>query len=96
MISYEKTQTIAEELSDLIHDLRDTNNSLLSSKQNETSKFFTLVAFLTMPATLFYSIVALPTTQKHMFIGQENDFTIIMSISLGFFIMMLIFSIYKK
>jgi len=60
------------------------------------TKTFTLIAFLTLPATLFYSIVALPTKQQHMFIGQENDFTIIMSISFVFFITMFIFTIWKK
>ena len=87
LISYEKTHTIAEELTDLIHDLRDTNNSLLTAKQGDMTKTFTLIAFLTMPASLFYSIVALPTAQKHMFMGQENDFTLIMIVSFIFFIM---------
>ena len=96
LISYKKTHTIADELSELIHDLRDTNNSLLAAKQGDMTKTFTLIAFLTMPATLFYSIVALPTTQKHIFIGQENDFTLIMILSFGFFIVMLSFTIWKK
>ena len=88
MISYEKVKTIGEELTELLHDLRDTNNSLLSAKINETSTTFTLIAFLTMPATLFYSIISLPTKQKHMFIGYDNDFTIIMSISGLLFLIM--------
>jgi Mg2+ and Co2+ transporter CorA len=84
---------VAQDLTDILHDLRDTNNSLLTAKQGEMTKTFTLIAFLTLPATLFYSIVALPTKQKHMFIGQENDFNLIMIVSLVFLISMLSFTV---
>jgi len=96
LIAYEKVITNGNELSELIHELRDTNNSLLSAKQNEISKSFTLITFLTLPATLFFTIVSLPTQEKHMFIGQENDFTLIMTVGSILFILMLIFTIWKK
>jgi len=95
LISYEKTNTIAQDLSDLLHDLRDTNNSLLSAKQNEMAKSFTLIAFLTMPATLFYTVISLPTREK-VLIGYPNDLHHIMLVSLGMFILMFSISIYKK
>jgi Mg2+ and Co2+ transporter CorA len=87
---------VAQDLTDILHDLRDTNNSLLAAKQNETSKTFTLIAFLTMPATLFYTIVSLPTKEKHIFNQIDNDFTVIMIVSFILFLGMLSFTIYKK
>jgi magnesium transporter len=37
---------------DFLHELRETNNSLLTTKQNETMKTFTILAFTTFPLTL--------------------------------------------
>jgi Mg2+ and Co2+ transporter CorA len=79
----------------MLHDLRDTNNSLLNLKQNETMKLFTVIAFLTLPMTLFLSIISLPTKQK-IIIGQENDLNMILGILFIIFILMLIYSIFKK
>ncbi len=95
LISYEKTETMAQDLTDLLHDLRDTNNSLLTSKQGEMAKTFTLIAFLTMPATLFYTIISLPAAQN--FFGNHlQDFWLIMAISSVLFILMLSYTIHKK
>jgi len=95
LISYKKTETQAQDLSELIHDLRDTNNSLLSAKQGDMSKTFTLITFLTMPATLFYTIISLPAAQS--FFGKHvKDFWEIMYISFGLFFIMLLYTIYKK
>jgi len=93
LISYEKTEAFSNELSELIHELRDTNNSLLAAKQGDMAKTFTLITFLTLPATLFFSIIALPTSQKHMFIGNPHDFTYIMIVSTILFSFMLAFTI---
>lgn len=35
-----------------LHELRETNNSLLTTKQNETMRIFTTLAFFTFPLTL--------------------------------------------
>jgi magnesium transporter len=39
-----------------LHELRETNNSLLSTKQNETMRVLTTIALLTFPLTLFVSL----------------------------------------
>ncbi len=39
-----------------LHELRETNNSLLSTKQNETMKTFTILAFVTLPLSLIAAI----------------------------------------
>jgi len=69
-------------------ELRETNNSLLTTKQNEVMKTLTIVAFTTFPLTLFASIFGM--NSKNMpIIGHQNDFWIILGImlaaSIGFF-----------
>lgn len=80
------------ELRETLHELRSTNNSLLNAKQNDTMKIFTLIAFLTLPMTLFLSIISLPTKQRFI-IGTENDLHVILWILLGIFTMTLFYSI---
>ncbi len=40
-----------------LHELRETNNSLLTTKQNETMKTFTIMAFVTFPLALLVTIL---------------------------------------
>lgn len=74
-------QTLAE--------LRETNNSLLSTKQNEVMKTLTIMAFVTFPLMLISSIFGM-NTQALPIVGAENDFWIIIGImilaTMGMFI----------
>ena len=88
MLSYRKTMDSSNQLTELLMDLKDTNNSLLQEKRNQFSKDFTLIAFLTLPITLFVSIISVPTKQTH-FLGTDNDFYIVITISLILFILSL-------
>jgi len=63
-------QTLAE--------LRETNNSLLSTKQNEVMKTFTIIAFVTFPLMLLSSVFGMNTTHTPI-IGYQHDFWIIVS-----------------
>ncbi|HMA79149.1 MAG TPA: magnesium transporter CorA family protein [Candidatus Paceibacterota bacterium] len=69
-------------------ELRETNNSLLTTKQNEVMKTLTIVAFTTFPLTLFASIFGMNAVNMP-FIGESYDFWIIVSmmlvVSIGFF-----------
>ncbi len=96
VLSHDISYQNAEELKEMLWELRDTNNSLLSSKQAEASKTFTLIAFLTLPITLFISIISLPTNQSHLFLGHKNDFTLTIIISLLLFSLTLYISRRKK
>ncbi|MFT5849522.1 MAG: magnesium transporter [Patiriisocius sp.] len=75
-------------LSSTLDDLRDTNMALLSTKQNETMKIFTILAFITFPLTLFTSMFGM-NTETTPIVGNEGDFWIILSImvivSIAFF-----------
>ena len=65
-----------------LSELRETNNSLLSTKQNEVMKIFTILAFVTFPLSLFASIFGMNTLNTP-FVGQEHDFWIVVGI-MGF------------
>ncbi len=63
-------QTLAE--------LRETNNSLLSTKQNEVMKTFTIIAFVTFPLMLISSVFGMNTTYTPI-VENPHDFWIIIS-----------------
>ena len=76
-----------------MHELRETNNSLLSTKQNEVMKILTLMAFVTFPLSLVASIFGMNTTYLPI-IGHPNDFWIIIAImGVG---MLLMFAYFKR
>lgn len=95
-ISYQKVVSELNSLKDSLKELRATNNSLLNSKVADTSRAFTLIAFLTLPITLFISILSVPTKQGHFLATTENDFFVILIISGVLFTITLIISKIKK
>lgn len=96
ILPYQKVLALADQLQEIIWELRDTNNSLLNAKLGETTRTFTLIAFLTLPITMFVSIISIPTKQNNFFLGHQNDFNLIVFSSLILFIIMLIISKFKK
>ena len=76
-------------LSGTLEELRDTNNALLTTKQNEVMKTLTIMAFITFPLTLFTSLFGMNTTDTPL-VGSENGFWyitgIMVVVSIGFFI----------
>ncbi len=75
----ERGETTLEHLRDSLTELRVTNDSLLSTKQNEAIKFLTVMAFVTFPLTLVVDIFSLPTRYVPI-IGMPGDFWIIIGI----------------
>ena len=64
---------------DLYHDLRRTNEELLTTKQNEVMRKLTLVAFITSPLTILAGIFGM-NTRAIPFIGSQHDFWIVIGI----------------
>lgn len=62
---------------DLLSELRDTNDSLLTTKQNETMKILTMMAFVTFPLSLFADLFSMNTSHAPI-VGQAYDFEIIL------------------
>lgn len=63
-------------LVDTMSELRETNNSLLSTKQNQIMMIFTILAFITLPLSLISSLFGM-NTHSTPILGMENDFLII-------------------
>lgn len=76
---YEQVEHALQNVREALSELRETNNSLLSTKQNEAIKILTMMAFVTFPLSLLVSIFNLHTTYVPI-IGQPGDFWIIMGI----------------
>ena len=94
-LSYQKVISEMQFLKEYLFELRDTNNSILSGKQKDISVTFTLIVFLTLPITLFVTIISVPQVHD-TFLGGENDFLIITGISLALLVLSLTFSRWKK
>jgi magnesium transporter len=62
-----------------LHELRETNNSLLSTKENETMRVLTIMALLTFPLALLVAIVDI-NTEYNPIIGLPYDFWIVVGI----------------
>ena len=73
---YFRVYTHALTLSDTINELRDTNNALLSTRQNEIMKNLTIMTFATAPLTLIVGLFGM-NTKFTPIIGDNGDFWII-------------------
>lgn len=82
----------ALQLADTIAELRDTNDSLLSTRQNEIMKNLTMMAFVTFPATLIAAIFQMNTRYAPI-VGMPGDFWIITG---GMAVLVLLFFAYFK
>lgn len=76
-------------------ELRETNNALLTTKQNEIMKLFTILAFVTFPLSLFTSIFGM-NTQALPLVGHPYDFWIIIGIMVAATVMFFAFFKYKN
>ncbi|HEY4526933.1 MAG TPA: CorA family divalent cation transporter [Candidatus Paceibacterota bacterium] len=80
---------------DFLHELRETNNSLLSTKQNETMKIFTIMAFFTFPLALLIDVLAYESPYNPIH-GRPFDFWIVVGLVLGGLFLMFLFFKHKK
>lgn len=76
---YERVRTVLENLRQAMVELRETNNSLLSTKQNEIMKTLTVIAFITLPLELIAGILTIPTRDTPL-IGQPGAFWVVLGI----------------
>ncbi len=76
---YERVRHTLEHLQEWLQELRETNNSLLNTKQNEIMKNLTIMAFMTFPLSLLVGILAIDTKHNPI-VGIEYDFWIILGI----------------
>ncbi len=84
--------TIGHEL-EAVSELRETNNSLLTAKQNEIVKKLTIMAVLTLPITMVASLFGMNTVNAPL-IGHVEDFWLITIV--GAFVSLVIFLYFKR
>jgi len=65
-----------------LSELRETNNALLSTKQNEIMKTLTILAFITLPTTTVLSLFNIDTVSRPI-VGLPFDFWILLIIVCG-------------
>jgi magnesium transporter len=95
MNDYGKVRHKIETSRESLIELRDTNNSLLYTKQNETMKILTIMAFVTFPLSLIASIFGM-NTENMPVVGNPNDFWILVGIMGILTIIFFLFFKYKK
>ena len=93
--AYQKIYREIRNKREFLFELRETNDSLLNTKQNENMRVFTMLAFFTFPLSLVVAIFALPTTWRPI-IGMPYDFVIIMGILVVILSLMILYFKDKK
>ena len=73
---YYKVENMLSNNIDFLKELRNTNDSLLSTKQNETMKILTVITFLAMPFTVITGFFQM-NTRYTPFVGSGHDWQII-------------------
>jgi len=76
---YSRVRILLENLREALIELRETNNSLLTTKQNEIMKTLTVIAFVTLPLELIAAIFTMQTKSTPI-VGMPGDFWIILGL----------------
>lgn len=76
---YQKISTMLDGSREILTDLRQTNDSLLSTRMNETMIHLTMMAFVVFPLNLISGIFSMNTVH-HPIVGAPNDFAKILGI----------------
>lgn len=74
---YYRVEHAVESSSAFLAELRETNNSLLSTKQNEIMKTLTILAFIALPATTVLSLFQIESVSRPI-VGSRFDFWILL------------------
>lgn len=80
---------------DFLRELRSTNDSLLSSKQNETMKILTVITFLSLPFSVINGFFQTNAVNVPL-IGNSHDWYIIIGIEIAFVVFSFLFAKWRK
>jgi magnesium transporter len=75
--SYHRVANMVESEAAFLTELRETNNALLSTKQNEIMKTFTILAFVALPSTTLLLLFQIETVSRPI-VGLPFDFWILL------------------
>ncbi|MDP3996750.1 MAG: magnesium transporter CorA family protein [bacterium] len=76
---YYRIEAAIETNRSFLGELRQTNNSLLSTKQNEIMKVLTIMAFITFPLSLIAGVFGMNTDNLPI-VGHPQDFWIVVGL----------------
>lgn len=84
---YHKLKYVIRNSMDSVTEMRETNNSLVSTKQNEIMKILAILAFIGIPLSIVTSLLQIDLTSRPI-VGKENDFWILLSamVAIGIFL----------
>lgn len=80
---------------DLVAELRETNNSMLSAKQNEIMKKLAVVGYILLPLTVITQLFSL-SIRSFPFINNPNAFWIVLAIMAVVMLTTIVFAKIKK
>ncbi len=89
-----KIQNILEGHKDIMRELRETNDSLLSNKTNEAMRTLTVMNFVMLPLALITGIFGM--NANFVFIHDLGDFSIVVAIMIAIGAIMLLYFKKKK
>ncbi len=95
MGDYFRLATNLQSERDILGELRATNDSLLTTKQNETIKNLTVMAFIALPLSVIASLFGM-NVEHTPIVGNPNDFWVVIMLMAAFSIGLLWFFKYKK
>ena len=78
---YHRIEKVLTTNIDFLRELRDTNDSLLSSKQSETMKLLTVITFLTIPFSIITGFFQMNAVHTPL-VGNAYDWNIIVTMEL--------------
>lgn len=80
---------------DFLSELRETNNSLLSTKQNEIMKTLTIIAFLVLPFSVITGFFQMNMVNTPI-IGRANDWYLVITMEIIIVVILFIVARLKK
>ncbi len=95
LLDYLKINNALQSNLDMLRELRETNNSLLTTKQNETVKQLTVMGFVILPLNLIAWIFAM-RVEGLPFLDNPNGFLIVAGLMITSTIVTLTYAHHKK
>jgi magnesium transporter len=90
---YYKISKILENVTEVLHELRETNNSLLSTKQNEIMKTLTIFTFFALPFGIITGFFQMNTVNTPI-VGNEHGWFFIVGIEI--FVLIVVYLIARR
>lgn len=93
---YMKVENVLSGHKDILNDLRETNDSLLTTKTNEVIKFLTIMTFAMFPITLISTILSINDLPVLLGIDSVGDFLVVFGSLVFFSSLMTVYFRYKR